>query len=216
VATRAGDTTTCGRTQVAEFTDLKQWHREYYIFNEILRIRMFKIYRIWKAFRVWRKCVRVDKFSTAVRTLENGLFILDEVLSPSLRDIRAQACALLDGQAAATSAGAEAGKLRLHSLVELKVYRLPDFVEAQVTDRPASKTRFSGPCGMASPHSTTLSGRACVRAQEAQASEAVERLRAFHSSTLDSAERACHAALEKLQRYLDTAGLVSVPPRSAR
>ena len=45
----------------AEFTALTQWHREYYLFNEILRIRMFEIYRIWKTFKVWRRCVRAEK-----------------------------------------------------------------------------------------------------------------------------------------------------------
>ena len=37
---------------VTEFTPLKQWHREYYLFNEIMRVRTFKVYRIWKTFRM--------------------------------------------------------------------------------------------------------------------------------------------------------------------
>ena len=81
----------------AEFTALDQWQREYYLFNEILQIRTFKIYRIWKAFMVWMKFVKKEKFSSATKKLTSGLFQLDPVLSSSLRTVRNLSCTLLDG-----------------------------------------------------------------------------------------------------------------------
>eukprot|EP01047_Picozoa_sp_COSAG01_P121524 COSAG01_NODE_50322_length_364_cov_0.781132_1_plen_85_part_10 len=66
----------------------EQWQREYYLFNEILRIRLFKQYGIWKAFRVWRKCVREAKLATSSKRLEKDLYILNPIFRRSLLGVR--------------------------------------------------------------------------------------------------------------------------------
>jgi hypothetical protein len=45
----------------ADFTQLDQWQREYYLFNEILQIKCFKSYLYWKIWKCWRKFVRNTK-----------------------------------------------------------------------------------------------------------------------------------------------------------
>ena len=49
------------------------------------RRRTVQAYLSWKTFNVWRKCVRKEKVSGAVKTLQSHLFMLDPVLSASLR-----------------------------------------------------------------------------------------------------------------------------------
>jgi dynein heavy chain len=56
-----------------------QWQREYYLFNEVLHIRLFRTYRIWKAFKVWRTYVRDFKMRTHSHSLEQKLFFLNNI-----------------------------------------------------------------------------------------------------------------------------------------
>ena len=42
----------------AEFTELDQWIKDYKHFQELIKIKTFAKFRIWKAFSVWRKNVR--------------------------------------------------------------------------------------------------------------------------------------------------------------
>ena len=35
-----------------EFTELEQWKRERHLFDSILRIHVFKKYRVWKSYKV--------------------------------------------------------------------------------------------------------------------------------------------------------------------
>ena len=42
----------------AEFTELNQWIKDYKHFQELIKIKTFTKFRIWKAFSVWRKNVR--------------------------------------------------------------------------------------------------------------------------------------------------------------
>ena len=62
----------------------------------------------------WRKSVRFDKFKSAQAKLQGGLFMLDDVLSDSLREVRSRSCDLLDGKE----------RLTLYSLTQASVYRL--------------------------------------------------------------------------------------------
>ena len=41
-----------------EFVDVEQWIRDYEHFNQLLKIKSFAMFRIWKAFFTWRKNVR--------------------------------------------------------------------------------------------------------------------------------------------------------------
>lgn len=98
----------------AEFTALDQWQREYYLFNEILRIRTFKVYRIWKAMLQWKKFVKNAKFASAATNLTKGLFQLDPVLSGSLKQVRNLSFELVHGES----------KLKLHAL-KVSTHEIP-------------------------------------------------------------------------------------------
>jgi hypothetical protein len=43
------------RDKVSQFTPLAQWERETLLFNKIINIRFFTLYKRWKAFTVWRR-----------------------------------------------------------------------------------------------------------------------------------------------------------------
>ena len=42
----------------AEFTELNQWIKDFKHFQELIKIKTFAKFRMWKAFSVWRKNVR--------------------------------------------------------------------------------------------------------------------------------------------------------------
>ena len=99
----------------------EQWQREYYLFNEILRIKLFKQYGIWKAFRVWRSFVRKAKVAASSARLEKHLFILNGVFRKSLLKVRELCSDFADGDK----------RVRLCALETGKTYRLDEFVSAQ-------------------------------------------------------------------------------------
>ena len=45
----------------------------------ILQIRLFKLFRQWKAFSMWRKNVKFEKFQIAQVYLKQYLFYTDDV-----------------------------------------------------------------------------------------------------------------------------------------
>jgi len=57
----------------------EQWQREYYLFNEVLHVRLFRVYRIWKAFRVWKNFVSSWKMRMYSESLEKNLFMLNGI-----------------------------------------------------------------------------------------------------------------------------------------
>ncbi len=40
-----------------EFTELEQWKREHFLFNNIIKIHVFKKYRVWKSYKVMNDVV---------------------------------------------------------------------------------------------------------------------------------------------------------------
>ena len=42
----------------AEFTELEQWIKDYKHFQQLIKIKTFSKFRMWKAFCVWKKNVR--------------------------------------------------------------------------------------------------------------------------------------------------------------
>jgi dynein heavy chain len=71
-----------------EFTNLKQWLREYQLFHNLLKIPFFAKYRAWKCFSQWRQSVLHAKISSAKRSLEKNLFLVHPILRKSLLQIR--------------------------------------------------------------------------------------------------------------------------------
>ena len=74
---------------VAEFTSLEQWEREHDLFEQIIQIPLFKQYRMWKAYSVWRRNVRARKMAAAESVLRGKLFHLNSSLRPALLEARA-------------------------------------------------------------------------------------------------------------------------------
>lgn len=66
----------------SDFTPLRQWEREFTLFNSMRCIPCFARYRAWKTFIVWKKNVKRSKIKSSVTTLRASLFIF----VPSLRD----------------------------------------------------------------------------------------------------------------------------------
>lgn len=66
----------------SDFTPLRQWEREFALFNSMRCIPCFASYRAWKTFIVWKKNVKRSKIKSSVTTLRASLFIF----VPSLRD----------------------------------------------------------------------------------------------------------------------------------
>lgn len=58
---------------------LERWEQEYQYHRKLLRIPVFSLFRKWKAFSVWRTNVRYKKISKCRRSLQEHLFILNEV-----------------------------------------------------------------------------------------------------------------------------------------
>lgn len=66
-----------------DYLPLEVWEQEYQYHQKLLRIPVFFLFRKWKAFRVWRANVRYKKISKCRRSLQEHLFILNEVCQSS-------------------------------------------------------------------------------------------------------------------------------------
>lgn len=62
-----------------DYLPLERWEQEYQYHRKLLRIPVFALFRKWKAFRVWRTNVRYKKISKCRRSLQEHLFVLNEV-----------------------------------------------------------------------------------------------------------------------------------------
>eukprot|EP00960_Hanusia_phi_P070417 767305-Hanusia_phi.AAC.13 len=104
-----------------DFTELEQWKREHFLFNAILKIPVFKRYRIWKSYKVWRDSVRYGKMRSSAKALNKNLFILNPTFREALLRIR-DMC--IDLQ-----------KVKLYSFQKDTLYTIVHFFEAQQSQR---------------------------------------------------------------------------------
>ena len=72
----------------AEFTELDQWIKDYKNFNQLLKIKSFFMFRIWKSFATWRKNVRYRTVKKCQKSLHESLFLLHPSLRPALLEIK--------------------------------------------------------------------------------------------------------------------------------
>lgn len=72
----------------AEFMELKAWEREHSIFHNLVQLDVFKRYKQWKTFQVWRKLVRTTTIQSYKSHLSDNLFHLHPSLSSALRVVR--------------------------------------------------------------------------------------------------------------------------------
>jgi hypothetical protein len=64
---------------------LDQWERELQLYCALKRLRVFRQYKLWKAFRLWRKAVSSAKFARAKTALQKDLFLLSPVFQGAMR-----------------------------------------------------------------------------------------------------------------------------------
>ena len=76
------------KDKAPQFTPLEQWERESRLFNKISNINFFRVYRRWKAFKVWRDGLRGDKRESSSEKLKSSLFLLCAPLRVALLNIR--------------------------------------------------------------------------------------------------------------------------------
>ncbi|BFZ25685.1 hypothetical protein BsWGS_28724 [Bradybaena similaris] len=71
-----------------EFIVLDRWEREVFYFEKLIKIKTFAMFRVWKAFSVWRKNVRTTKTKICKKALNENLFIVNPSLRPALLNVR--------------------------------------------------------------------------------------------------------------------------------
>ena len=76
------------RDKVSQFTPLVQWERETLLFNKIIHIRFFALYKRWKAFTVWRRGLSGGKMDHARERLSSSMFCLCAPLREALLTVR--------------------------------------------------------------------------------------------------------------------------------
>ncbi|XP_030643583.1 dynein heavy chain 6, axonemal [Chanos chanos] len=79
---------TCYCEDQVEFLSPERWLYEYQCHQRLLQIPAFRLFRKWKAFRVWRNNVRSKMIKKNKRLLQEHLFIVNEFLRPALMNIR--------------------------------------------------------------------------------------------------------------------------------
>ncbi|EDV29711.1 uncharacterized protein TRIADDRAFT_18356 [Trichoplax adhaerens] len=67
-----------------EFTELDCWEKDYIHYKQLIKIKTFSSFRLWKAFAVWRMNVRKRKINNCRNKLGTNLFILNSI-AESLR-----------------------------------------------------------------------------------------------------------------------------------
>ncbi|CAD5112359.1 DgyrCDS1592 [Dimorphilus gyrociliatus] len=100
-----------------EFTPLDRWEQEYKYFQRLVKIPVFKLFRKWKAFTVWRNNVRTTKVKDCKKALTENLFIVNSSLRPALLNVREMCYRISD--------------MGLCKVEKGHTYRLDEFCSAQ-------------------------------------------------------------------------------------
>ncbi|OAF67572.1 hypothetical protein A3Q56_04705 [Intoshia linei] len=100
-----------------EFIKLDRWEIEILSFNSLIKIKLFKHFRMWKAYTVWKINVRHKNTREAAKYLEENLFILKDSLRPAILNVREMCYRMSD--------------MSMCQFDELKTYDLDSFIETQ-------------------------------------------------------------------------------------
>ncbi|XP_053596859.1 dynein axonemal heavy chain 6 [Microplitis demolitor] len=103
------------------FTSLHRWAREYNFYLELMELKTFRLFRLWKSFYIWHKIIRLKKFNNARNFITNNLFICNRILANALFDIRKMYDHFLDYSFMDTSV---IEKITLYYFVELQLKQL--------------------------------------------------------------------------------------------
>ena len=81
-----------GVTQFAhgemEFLTLPQWEREYLMHSQLMKLNVFRQYRLWRVMAIWRKGVRGRKAAGSTASLGKRLCFLNPPLREALYAVR--------------------------------------------------------------------------------------------------------------------------------
>lgn len=110
----------------SDFTPLSAWDREFSMFQRILQVRFFRLYRRWKAFTGWKQMLQRRKAFDASRAVSKSLFVLDPVLRTCVGRVRRLCDAVR--------------KWRLFHVDPLRVYSIAEFTATQAAKRRAVAT----------------------------------------------------------------------------
>uniref|UniRef100_A0A336LHG4 CSON012522 protein n=1 Tax=Culicoides sonorensis TaxID=179676 RepID=A0A336LHG4_CULSO len=72
----------------SNFTELDVWMDEFEQYTKLMKINIFKKYRLWKSFKVWLKSIQRRKFNNARQFIAENLFIVTPALGSALLEIR--------------------------------------------------------------------------------------------------------------------------------
>lgn len=114
----------------ADFATLDQWERELKLFSALRQLRVFKLYKLWRSFRMWKKAVNQSKFANAKSNLEKNLFLLSPVFQKPICHFH-NLCN-------------ELSVMRLHAVEEGRSYTLAQFVDAHEARRQLCETKLQG------------------------------------------------------------------------
>ncbi|KAK2585046.1 hypothetical protein KPH14_008566 [Odynerus spinipes] len=78
------------------FTPIELWEREYMFYMKLMKIKTFAMFRLWKAFFMWKKLIIRQKFMKVSNYMEQNLFISDPILSKALLEIKAMCAVFLN------------------------------------------------------------------------------------------------------------------------
>jgi hypothetical protein len=74
----------------AEFTGLDEWDYQYRMYLKMVRLKVFKLYRLHKSFQVWRRTIKWEKFKKAREDLSENLFLVTPVLAKAILELQFQ------------------------------------------------------------------------------------------------------------------------------
>lgn len=117
----------------AEFIQLPTWERECRVFHQISELPVFRDYKRWRSFVLWRGLVRRNAINNSREFLTKNLFHVHPNLSPALQAVRRicleyascplyagpTECRTLDGLCTYLEATLAAGRQRLEGMIRL-------------------------------------------------------------------------------------------------
>ncbi|XP_063979368.1 dynein axonemal heavy chain 6-like isoform X2 [Diachasmimorpha longicaudata] len=108
------------------FVPLSMWSTEYKKYLELMKLRLFRLYREWKAFYVWNKTIKVARMSTATRYIEENLFFCDEDLGGALLRVTEVQWPFAESNFLNVSGG---GEVSLFKFVEMQFEKIEEMKE---------------------------------------------------------------------------------------
>lgn len=103
------------------FTELRRWRQEYEVFMDIVKIKVFRQYPLWKPFKKMKLVTHYGIMARNGDKLERHLFWMDSTFRSAILRVRRNC--------------ADISRHSLHSLKPNQLYRLEDFYSEQQLQR---------------------------------------------------------------------------------